>query len=104
MPVAMSLGAGVPRPIPLGRRRFRFAMPFGISMHNGLLRHCLAGNGLARTRTCHQPETVVTQVLTGTFADGFGTVHRVPDRIGFGPFRCRTRSPAWWRRRSRPPA
>jgi nitrate/nitrite transport system substrate-binding protein len=34
----------------------------------------------------NQPETVVQQVLTGTFADGLGTVRRVPDRIGFDPY------------------
>jgi nitrate/nitrite transport system substrate-binding protein len=34
----------------------------------------------------NQPETVVQQVLTGTFADGLGRVQRVPDRIGFDPF------------------
>ena len=34
----------------------------------------------------NQPETVVNQVLTGTFADGLGQVQRVPDRIGFDPF------------------
>ena len=34
----------------------------------------------------NQPETVVTQVLTGTYADGLGQVRRVPDRIGFDPY------------------
>jgi nitrate/nitrite transport system substrate-binding protein len=34
----------------------------------------------------NQPETVVAQVLTGTFADGLGNVRRVPDRIDFDPF------------------
>jgi nitrate/nitrite transport system substrate-binding protein len=34
----------------------------------------------------NQPETVVNQVLTGTFADGLGRVQRVPDRVGFDPF------------------
>lgn len=34
----------------------------------------------------NQPETVVQQVLTGTFADGLGRVQRVPDRINFDPF------------------
>ena len=34
----------------------------------------------------NQPETVVEQVLTGTFADGLGNVRKVPDRIGFDPF------------------
>jgi nitrate/nitrite transport system substrate-binding protein len=34
----------------------------------------------------NQPQTVVEQVLTGTFADGLGRVQRVPDRIGFDPF------------------
>ncbi|MDX1484418.1 MAG: CmpA/NrtA family ABC transporter substrate-binding protein [Alphaproteobacteria bacterium] len=34
----------------------------------------------------NQPETVVTQVLTGTFADGLGNIRRVPDRIDFNPF------------------
>lgn len=34
----------------------------------------------------NQPQTVVEQVLTGTFADGLGQVQRVPERIGFDPF------------------
>jgi nitrate/nitrite transport system substrate-binding protein len=34
----------------------------------------------------NQPETVVAQVLTGTFADGLGKVRTVPDRIDFDPF------------------
>jgi nitrate/nitrite transport system substrate-binding protein len=34
----------------------------------------------------NQPETVVAQVLTGTYADGLGKVQRVPDRIDFDPF------------------
>ena len=34
----------------------------------------------------NQPETVVTQVLTGTYADGLGAVKRDPGRIGFDPF------------------
>jgi nitrate/nitrite transport system substrate-binding protein len=34
----------------------------------------------------NQPETVVAQVLTGTFADGLGKVQKVPDRIDFDPF------------------
>ena len=34
----------------------------------------------------NQPETVVRQVLTGTYADGLGNVKKVPDRIDFNPF------------------
>jgi nitrate/nitrite transport system substrate-binding protein len=34
----------------------------------------------------NQPETVVKQVLTGTYADGLGAVKKVPDRIDFDPF------------------
>jgi nitrate/nitrite transport system substrate-binding protein len=33
----------------------------------------------------NQPLTVVEQVLTGTYADGLGSVKKVPDRIGFDP-------------------
>ena len=33
----------------------------------------------------NQPETVVTQVLTGKFADGLGNVRNVPDRADFDP-------------------
>ncbi|MEA3119515.1 MAG: nitrate/nitrite transport system substrate-binding protein [Paraburkholderia sp.] len=33
----------------------------------------------------NQPELVIWQVLTGTFADGLGHVRRVPDRIDFAP-------------------
>ncbi|GGG29209.1 nitrate ABC transporter substrate-binding protein [Caldovatus sediminis] len=38
----------------------------------------------------NQPQTVVEQVLTGTFADGLGRVQRVPERIGFDPFPWRS--------------
>lgn len=34
----------------------------------------------------NQPETVVRQVLTGTYADGLGGIQKVPDRIDFDPF------------------
>jgi nitrate/nitrite transport system substrate-binding protein len=34
----------------------------------------------------NQPQTVVEQVLTGTFANGLGQVQRVPERVGFEPF------------------
>src|SRR5215212_7047012 len=34
----------------------------------------------------NQPQTVVEQVLTGTFADGLGKVQRVPDRVSFNPY------------------
>ena len=33
----------------------------------------------------NQPETVLTQVLTGKFADGLGSVRNVPDRTDFDP-------------------
>jgi nitrate/nitrite transport system substrate-binding protein len=33
----------------------------------------------------NQPELVIRQVLTGTFADGLGHVQRVPDRVDFEP-------------------
>jgi nitrate/nitrite transport system substrate-binding protein len=33
----------------------------------------------------NQPETVLAQVLTGTFADGLGSVRKVPDRADFDP-------------------
>ncbi len=34
----------------------------------------------------NQPVPVIEQVLTGTYADGLGKVHKVPDRIDFDPF------------------
>jgi nitrate/nitrite transport system substrate-binding protein len=33
----------------------------------------------------NQPETVLTQVLTGRFADGLGNIKTVPDRADFDP-------------------
>jgi nitrate/nitrite transport system substrate-binding protein len=41
---------------------------------------------IAPANYLNQPVTVVEQVLTGTFADGLGTVQKVPDRIDFDPF------------------
>ena len=41
---------------------------------------------IAPTNYLNQPQTVVEQVLTGTFADGLGKVVKDPDRIAFDPF------------------
>ncbi|ACA19148.1 ABC transporter nitrate-binding protein [Methylobacterium sp. 4-46] len=41
---------------------------------------------IAPANYLNQPVTVVEQVLTGTFADGLGSVRRVPDRIDFDAF------------------
>jgi nitrate/nitrite transport system substrate-binding protein len=41
---------------------------------------------IAPANYLNQPETVVEQVLTGTFADGLGNIRKVPDRIDFDPF------------------
>jgi nitrate/nitrite transport system substrate-binding protein len=41
---------------------------------------------IAPANYLNQPVTVVEQVLTGTFADGLGSVRTVPDRIDFDPF------------------
>ncbi len=48
---------------------------------------------IAPANYLNQPETVVEQVLTGTFADGLGNVRKVPDRIDFDPFPWQSRSP-----------
>jgi nitrate/nitrite transport system substrate-binding protein len=41
---------------------------------------------IAPANYLNQPVTVLEQILTGTFADGLGSVQRVPDRIDFDPF------------------
>jgi nitrate/nitrite transport system substrate-binding protein len=41
---------------------------------------------IAPANYLNQPVTVVEQVLSGTFADGLGSVKRVADRIDFDPF------------------
>ena len=41
---------------------------------------------IAPANYLNQPETVVEQVLTGTYADGLGNVKRDPNRIDFDPF------------------
>lgn len=41
---------------------------------------------IAPANYLNQPQTVVEQVLTGTFADGLGNVVKVGDRIDFDPF------------------
>lgn len=41
---------------------------------------------IAPTNYLNQPQTVVEQVLTGTFADGLGKVMKDPNRIAFDPF------------------
>jgi nitrate/nitrite transport system substrate-binding protein len=41
---------------------------------------------IAPANYLNQPVTVLEQVLTGTFADGLGSVKRVPTRVDFDPF------------------
>jgi nitrate/nitrite transport system substrate-binding protein len=41
---------------------------------------------IAPTNYLNQPETVLEQVLTGTYADGLGGVKKDPNRIDFDPF------------------
>jgi nitrate/nitrite transport system substrate-binding protein len=41
---------------------------------------------IAPANYLNQPVTVVEQVLTGTFADGLGTIKKDPNRISFDPF------------------
>lgn len=43
-------------------------------------------SAIAPQEYLNQPETVVNQVLTGTYADGLGNVVRDPNRIDFQPF------------------
>ncbi|MCQ4160079.1 ABC transporter substrate-binding protein [Roseomonas sp. GC11] len=40
---------------------------------------------IAPANYLNQPQTVIEQVLTGTFADGLGKVQRVPERVNFAP-------------------
>lgn len=41
---------------------------------------------IAPANYLNQPVTVLEQILTGTFADGLGSVKRVPNRVDFDPF------------------
>src|SRR5213078_4421770 len=41
---------------------------------------------IAPANYINQPVTVLEQILTGTFADGLGSVKRVPNRVDFDPF------------------
>jgi nitrate/nitrite transport system substrate-binding protein len=41
---------------------------------------------IAPANYINQPVTVLEQILTGTFADGLGTVKRDPNRVDFDPF------------------
>src|SRR5258706_469650 len=88
---------------PKSWKGFKFAVPFDYSMPNSyaaLLKSIIDATAFAHkpenrkeiaaaiapANYLNQPETVVEQVLTGTFADGLGNVKRVPDRIDFDPF------------------
>jgi nitrate/nitrite transport system substrate-binding protein len=41
---------------------------------------------IAPANYINQPVTVLEQILTGTFADGLGSVQKVPNRVDFDPF------------------
>ncbi len=45
---------------------------------------------IAPANYINQPVTVLEQILTGTFADGLGTVKRDANRVDFDPFPCET--------------
>jgi hypothetical protein len=40
---------------------------------------------ISPTQYLNQPEAVISQVLTGKFADGLGKIQNVPDRADFDP-------------------
>ncbi len=40
---------------------------------------------IAPANYLNQPQTVLEQILTGTYADGLGQVKRDPNRINFDP-------------------
>jgi len=41
---------------------------------------------IAPANYINQPVTVLEQILTGTFADGLGSIQKVPNRVDFDPF------------------
>ncbi len=41
---------------------------------------------IAPANYLNQPVTVLEQVLTGTYADGLGSIQKAPDRIDFDPY------------------
>jgi nitrate/nitrite transport system substrate-binding protein len=41
---------------------------------------------IAPANYLNQPQTVIEQILTGTYADGLGSIKKDPDRIDFDPF------------------
>jgi nitrate/nitrite transport system substrate-binding protein len=41
---------------------------------------------IAPANYLNQPQIVLEQILTGTFADGLGSVQKVPNRVDFDPF------------------
>jgi nitrate/nitrite transport system substrate-binding protein len=41
---------------------------------------------IAPANYLNQPVTVLEQILTGTYADGLGSVQKVPTRVDFDPF------------------
>ena len=45
----------------------------------------LVAKVIAPAQYLNQPETVISQVLTGKFADGLGNIRTVPDRADFDP-------------------
>lgn len=55
------------------------------AMANDPQHRALVAKVISPAAYLNQPETVVTQVLTGKFADGLGNVRTVPTRAGFDP-------------------
>ncbi|WP_432380811.1 CmpA/NrtA family ABC transporter substrate-binding protein [Duganella sp. P38] len=55
------------------------------AMANDPQHRALVAKVISPAAYLNQPETVVTQVLTGKFADGLGNVRNVPGRAGFDP-------------------
>jgi nitrate/nitrite transport system substrate-binding protein len=55
------------------------------AMANDPKNRAMIAKTIAPAQYLNQPEIVLSQVLTGRFADGLGKIHNVPDRAGFDP-------------------
>jgi nitrate/nitrite transport system substrate-binding protein len=55
------------------------------AMANDPKNRAMIAKVIAPSQYLNQPEVVISQVLTGRFADGLGKIHSVPDRAGFDP-------------------
>ncbi len=83
---AFAVPASMPREMPNTFAALMRAIVEATAYSNNQANRREVAAAISGPNYLNQPQTVIEQVLTGTFANGLGQVQRVPERVGFEPF------------------